>query len=191
MAKFSFKRKRLSFNEMSNRVPNSVDPLDFISTGRTGSRDAFMQIHGAVHGSLVEVERSVNSLFERLRHDGNLSDRMVLEANSELRTELARANTFADVKRDEMMISISTRLEYLFIQQLIIAPDQELPVRRWTALADRAIKRDLPNVSEPSHSTLDVSPNDRRKRWRNGRKRPTSDWRPSASTTLERSSTAF
>ena len=137
MAKFSFKRKRLSFNEMSNRVPNSVDPLDFISTGRTGSRDAFMQIHGAVHGSLVEVERSVNSLFERLRHDGNLSDRMVLEANSELRTELARANTFADVKRDEMMISISTRLEYLFIQQLIISPDQELPVRRWTALAGR------------------------------------------------------
>ena len=164
MAKFSFKRNRLSFNEMSNRVPNAVDPLDFISTGRTGSRDAFLQIHGAVHGSLVEVERSVNSLFERLRPDGNLSDRMVLEANSELRTELARANTFADVKRDEMLINIGTRLEYLFIQQLVIAPDQELPVRRWTALADRAIKRDLPNVSEPSHSALDVSPNDRRKR---------------------------
>ena len=164
MAKFSFKRKRLSFNEMTNRVPTSVDPLDFISTSRTGSRDAFMQIHGAVHGSLVEVERSINSLFERLRPDGNLSDRMVLEANSELRTELARANTFADVQRDEMLISIGTRLQHLFIQQLVIAPDQEPPVRRWNALADRAIKRDLPNVSEPSHSSLDVSPNDRRKR---------------------------
>ena len=164
MAKFSFKRKRLSFNEMTNRVPTSVDPLDFISTSRTGSRDAFMQIHGAVHGSLVEVERSINSLFERLRPDGNLSDRMVLEANSELRTELARANTFADVQRDEMLISIGTRLQHLFIQQLVIAPDQEPPVRRWNALADRAIKRDLPNVSEPSQNSLDVSPNDRRKR---------------------------
>ena len=164
MAKFSFKRRRLSFNEETNRVPTSVDPLDFISTSRTGSRDAFMQIHGAVHGSLVEVERSINSLFERLRPDGNLSDRMVLEANSELRTELARANTFADVQRDEMLISIGTRLQHLFIQQLVIAPDQEPPVRRWNALADRAIKRDLPNVSEPSHSSLDVSPNDRRKR---------------------------
>jgi len=164
MAKFSFKRKRLSFNEMTNRVPNSTNPLDFISTSRTASRDAFMQIHGAVHGSLVEVERAINSLFERLRPDGNLSDRMVLEANAELRAELARANTFADMKRDEMLIDIGSRLENLFIQQLITAPDQEPPVRRWTALADRAIKRDLPNVSEPTHSSLDVSPNERRKR---------------------------
>ena len=164
MAKFSFKRKRLSFSEMTNRVPSPVDPLDFISTSRTGSRDAFIQIHGAVHGALVEVERAINSLFERLRPDGNLSDRMVLEANSELRTELARANTFADVKRDEMLIDIGNRLENLFIQQLVTAPDQEPPVRRWTALADRAIKRDLPNVAEPTHSQLDVSPNERRKR---------------------------
>jgi len=164
MARFSFRRKRLSFSEMTNRIPMAVDPLDFLGGNRTGSRDAFAQIHGAVHGVLGEVERSISSLFERLRPDGNISDRMVLEANSELRTELARANTFADVKRDEMLISTGSRLESLFIQRLVIAPDEEAPVRRWTALADRAIRRDLPVVSEPNHSTLDVSPNDRKKR---------------------------
>ena len=164
MARFSFRRKRLSFNEMTNRVPTAVDPLEFLGTGRTGSRDAFAQIHGAIHGVLGEVERSISSLFERLRPDGNISDRMVLEANAELRTELARANTFADVKRDEMLISIGDTLESLYIQRLIIAPEEEPPVRRWAALADRAIRRDLPVVSEPSHSNLDVSPNDRKKR---------------------------
>ncbi|MCI0848517.1 MAG: hypothetical protein J4N86_08285, partial [Chloroflexi bacterium] len=164
MARFSFKRKRLSFSEMTNRVPAAVDPLDFLGAGRTGSRDAFAQIHGAVHGALSEVERSISSLFERLRPDGNISDRMVLEANAELRTELARANTFADVKRDEMLISMSSKLESLFIQRLVVAPEEEPPVRRWTALGDRAIRRDLPMVSEPNHSNLDVSPNDRKKR---------------------------
>ena len=166
MAKFSFKRRRLSFNEMTNRVPASVDPLDFLSSGRTGtgSRDAFMQIHGAIHGVLGEVERSINSMFERLRPDGNISDRMVLEANAELRTELARANTFADVKRDDMLLTSSSKLEHLFIQRLVIAPEQEPQVRRWSALADRAIRRDLPVVSEPSHNNLDVSANERRKR---------------------------
>ena len=164
MARFSFRRKRLSFSEMTNRVPTAVDPLDFLSGGRTGSRDAFAQIHGAVHGVLGEVERSISSLFERLRPDGNISDRMVLEANAELRAELARANTFADVKRDEMLISIGNRLESLFIQRLVIAPDEEPQGRRWTALADRAIRRDLPLVSEPSHANLDVSPKDRKKR---------------------------
>ena len=51
MAKFSFKRRRLSFHEMTNRVP-----LDFLNSGRTGagSGDAFMQIHGAIHGVLGE-----------------------------------------------------------------------------------------------------------------------------------------
>ena len=164
MARFSFKRKRLSFSEMTNRVPAAVDPLDFLGAGRTGSRDAFAQIHGAVHGALSEVERSISSLFERLRPDGNISDRMVLEANAELRTELARANTFADVKRDEMLISMSSKLESLFVQRLVVAPEEEPPVRRWTALGDRAIRRDLPMVSEPNHSNLDVSPNDRKKR---------------------------
>ena len=167
MARFSFRRKKLSFSEMKNRVPTAVDPLDFLGGNRTGSRDAFAQIHGAIHGVLGEVERSISSLFERLRPDGNISDRMVLEANAELRTELARANTFADVKRDEMLISIGSRLESLFIQRLVSAPDEEAPVRRWAALADRAIRRDLPVVSEPNHSTLDVSPNDRKKRLAN------------------------
>ncbi|MCH8987391.1 MAG: hypothetical protein IIA92_01115 [Chloroflexi bacterium] len=166
MAKFSFKRKRLSFNEMTNRVPMSVDPLDFLQAGRvgTGSRDAYAQIHGTIHAVLGEVQRSINSLFERLRPDGNISDRMVLEANAELRAELARANTYADVKRDEMLATVSSRLENLFIQRLVIAADQETPIRRWSALADRAIRRDLPSVSEPSHDDLDVSPNERKKR---------------------------
>jgi hypothetical protein len=166
MARFGFKRKHLSFNEMSNRVPSPVDPLDFLSAGRTGSgsRDAYLQIHGALHNTLGEVERSINSIFERLRPEGNVSDRMVLEANSDVRTELARASTFADVKRDEMHREITMRLETMFVQQLVIAPDQEPPVRRWANLADRAVRRDLPSVSEPAHNDLDVAPTERRKR---------------------------
>ena len=63
-----------------------------------------------------------------------------------------------------MLLAISSRLENLFIQRLVIAPDQEPPVRRWSALADRAIRRDLPMVSEPSQDDLDVSANERKKR---------------------------
>ncbi|MBO19856.1 MAG: hypothetical protein CL732_04870 [Chloroflexi bacterium] len=166
MARFSFKRRRLSFSEMTNRVPLASDPLDFMNTERTGSgsRDAYLQIHGAIHNALVEVERSIYSVFERLRPDGNISERMVLEANSELRNQLARANTYADVKRDEMILSIGTRLEQLFIQRLIVSPDEPPPLRRWSTLADRTIRRDLPLVSEPSHGDLDVSFKDRKKR---------------------------
>ena len=84
MARFSFKRRRLSFSEMTNRVPLASDPLDFMNTERTGSgsRDAYLQIHGAIHNALVEVERSIYSVFERLRPDGNISERMVLEADA-------------------------------------------------------------------------------------------------------------
>ena len=166
MPRFSFGRKRLSFSEATNSVPTSPDPLDFLSGDRTASRNIDAQLHGAIHGALTEVERSIGSLFERLRPDGNISDRMVLEANAELRGELARANTFADVKRDEMLINIGTRLESRYIQRLFRINDEDPLIRRLAALADRAIRRDLPMVSEPSHSSLDVSPKDRKKKLR-------------------------
>ena len=65
--------------------------------------------HGALHTTLGEVERAINSIFERLRPEGNISDRMVLEANSDVRTELARASTFADVKRTRLRWPVQAR----------------------------------------------------------------------------------
>ena len=86
---------------------------------------------GAFHDTLADAERALSSIFERLRPEGNISDRMAMEANSDVRTELARANTLADVQRNELLSGISFRLQAMFLQNLILAPDQDPPVRRW------------------------------------------------------------
>lgn len=168
MPRLKIRRNRPSFSQMSSSLPSPVDPLAFIQTARSGgsggARDAYNQILGSFHDVLSDVERALTSIFERLRPDGNISDRMAMEANSDVRTELARANTIADVKRNEMTEGISHRLQGMFLQNLIMSPDQEPPVRRWASMADRVVQRDMPVVSEPTHSELDVSPNERRKR---------------------------
>ncbi len=168
MARFRIRRNRPSFSEMSNVLPTPVDPLSFIQSSRPGSsggaREAYNQILGSFHEVLVDVERALMSVFERLRPEGNISDRMALEANSDVRTELARASTLADVKRNELIAGISARLQAMFLQSLIMTPEQDPPVRRWATLADRVVQRDMPVVSEPAHNELDVSPSERRKR---------------------------
>ena len=168
MARFRIRRNRPSFSEMSKVLPSPVDPLSFIQSARSGgsggAREAYNQILGAFHEVLFDVERALTSIFERLRPDGNISDRMAMEANSDIRTELARANTLADVKRNDLQTVISLRLQAMFLQNLIMTPDQDPPVRRWANLADRVVQRDIPVVSEPTHSELDVGPKDRRRR---------------------------
>lgn len=171
MARFRIRRNRPSFNEMSKVLPAPVDPLSFIHSGRQGgsgaARDAYNQILGSFHEVLSEVERALLSIFERLNPEGNISDRLAVEANSDVRTELARANTLADVKRNELISGISFRLQAMFLQSLILSPEQDPPVRRWATLADRVVQRDMPVVSEPSHAELDVNPKERRRRLSN------------------------
>ena len=168
MARFKIRRNRPSFNEMSKVLPAAVDPLSFIQSGRPGgsgaAREAHNQVLGSFHEVLADVERALSSIFERVRPEGNVSDRMAVEANSDVRTELARASTLADVKRNELISGISYRLQAMFLQNLIIAPEQDPPVRRWATLADRVVQRDLPVVSEPTHAELDVNTKERRRR---------------------------
>ena len=168
MPRLKIRRNRPSFSQMSSVLPSPIDPLSFIQSGRPGgsggAREAYNQLLGAFHDTLADVERALSSIFERLRPEGNISDRMAVEANSDVRTELARASTLADVKKNELQLGISFRLQAMFLQNLIMAPDQDPPVRRWASMADRAMQRDMPVVSEPAHSELDVSHNDRRKR---------------------------
>ena len=89
---------------------------------------------------------------------------MAVEANSDVRAEMARASTLADVKRNELRAGISFRLQAMFLQNLIVSPDQEPPVRRWASMDDRVAQRDMPVVSEPALSKLDGSFNKQRKR---------------------------
>ncbi len=168
MPRLRIRRNRPSFSESGSILPTAVDPLSFIQPGGPrgsgGTREAYNQLLGAFHDTLADVERAILSIIERLRPEGLISDRMAMESNSDIRTEIARANTLADVKRNELQAGISFRLQAMFLQNLIISPGEEPPVRRWASLADRVMQRDMPVVSEPTHSELDVSPNERRKR---------------------------
>lgn len=146
-------------------MPQVLDPLDFLVPDAVGptTRDAFQQLHSVMHGALEEVEKATQMVFEQLRPDGTVADRVIIDANGEIRNELARANFLADEKKDQILRDIHTRLESIFIQALIVAPHQEPSVRRWENLSVRAILRDLPAVTEYSHVDLS-KPEDRRKR---------------------------
>lgn len=175
---FGSRRKR-SFSQMSGVLPSPTDPLDFLQAGRSagsgGGRDAFNQILGAFHDVVADVERAIQSIIERLRHERNINDRMAVQANNDVRAEMARAIALADAKREELLAEISLRLQAMFLENLIMSPDQEPPVRRWTLLADLAVQRDLPTVSEPALSRLDGTPSDRRRRLRRWRQE-TDEW---------------
>ena len=166
---FGSRRKR-SFSQMSGVLPSPTDPLDFLQAGRSagsgGGRDAFNQILGTFHDVVADVERAIQSIIERLRHERNISDRMAVQSNNDVRGEMARAIALADGKRDELLTEIAARLQAMFVENLIMSPDQEPPVRRWTMLADLVVQQDLPAVSEPALSRLDGTPSDRRRRLR-------------------------
>ncbi len=166
MARFSWPTKRgLSYKEESAKVRQTMDPLDFLATdsGSLSNRDAFQQIHAVMHGALEDVEKSIQLVFEQLRPEGAVADRVILEASGEIRNELVRASFLADEKQDELNREIRSRLENLYVQGLILAPHQDPAIRRWENLSARAIQRDLPSITEYSHSDL-ARPEDRRRR---------------------------
>ena len=166
---FSIRRKP-SFSKMKRVLSSPTDPLDFLQAGRSagsgGGKDAFNQILGAFHDALADVDRAIQSTIERLRHERHISDRMAVQASSDVRAEMARAITLVNAKRNELTVEISFRLQAIFLQNLIISPDQEPPVRRWISLYDLVVPRDLPVVSEPALSEPDGSINVRRSRLR-------------------------
>lgn len=166
MAPFSWpSKKRLSYKEESAKVRPSMDPLDFLGTdtGHLSSKDAFQQLHAVMHGALEDVEKAIQLVFEQLRPEGSVADRVILEANGEIRNELVRASFLADEKKDEVAREIRAKLENLYIQGLIVAPHQDPAIRRWENLSARAIQRDLPSIVEYSHPEL-ARPEDRRRR---------------------------
>ena len=169
MPVFGNRRKR-SFSQISGVISSPMDPLDFLQAGRSagsgGGRDAFNQILGSFHDAVADVNRAIASVIDRLRHERNINDRLAVQANNDVRAEMARASTLADAKQEELLLEISSRLQGMFLQNLIMSPDQEPPVRRWTILADLVVQRDLPAVSEPALSKLDSTPGERRRRLR-------------------------
>ena len=132
MPRLKIRRNRPSFSQMSSVLPSPVDPLSFIQSGRPGgsggARDAYNQMLGAFHDTLADVERASEFHIRASASEGNISDRMAMEANSDVRTELARASTLADVRRNELQSGISFRLQAMFLQNLILTPDQDPPV---------------------------------------------------------------
>ena len=175
---FGGRRKR-SFSQMSGSLPSPTDPLDFLQAGRSagsgGGKDAFNQILGSFVEAVADVNRAITSIMDRLRHERTINDRMAVEANNQVRAEMARASTLVNAKRDEMIAEISSRLQVMFLHNLIVSPDLEPPVRRWTVLADLVAQKDLPKVSEPALSRLDGTPSGRRKRFRRWQKE-TDEW---------------
>ena len=133
-------RRNRSFNHMSRSLPAPTDPLGFLQAGRSagsgGGKDAFSQILRSFHDAVVDVDRAIKSIIDRLRHERSINDRLAVQANNDVRAEMARASALSDAKRDELVSEISFRLQAMFIQNLITSPDQEPPVRRWTILAD-------------------------------------------------------
>jgi hypothetical protein len=172
MALFTLKKKRLSYKDSSHRVTTKLDALDFLGSDTSGisARDAFQQLHAVVHGALEDVDKAIQMLFEQLRPDGNMSNRILLEANSEIRNELARASSLADLRRDDIQRQIHQKLECLFIQNLIESPSQEPAIRKWDHLSARVVQRDLPAVTEFSLNEFSIGGDKMRRRlsrWQN------------------------
>jgi hypothetical protein len=163
--KLSMTRKRESFKETSNRMLPTLDPLDFLTPETSGasSQDVLLQVHSVMHGALEEVDKAVHLVFEQLSPEGNISNHLILEANGQVRNEKARAESYADLKRDELIREIRVRLETRFIYDIIQAPYQEPSVRRWENLSTRTARRELPQTAEYSFNDL-AEPSDRRRR---------------------------
>ncbi len=91
----------------------TMDPLDFLTPETSGasSQDVLAQLNSVMHGAMEEVGKAVQLVFEQLSPEGNISNHLILEANGQIRNEKARAESFADLKRDELSREIRTRLE--------------------------------------------------------------------------------
>jgi hypothetical protein len=169
-SKLGVARKRESFFEMSTQMIQTLDPLDFLTPETSGasSQDVLAQLNSVMHGAMEEVGKAIQLVFEQLSPEGNISNHLILEANGQIRNEKARAESIADLKRDELSREIRNRLEIRFLYDIIQSPYQEPSVKRWENLSTRTVRRDLPLTAEHSYNDL-VDPADRRRRlprWR-------------------------
>ena len=163
---FGLGKKRLSFKASAAYLPTVLDPLDFLSAEPPGigSRVAFDQIHAAIHESLSDCEKGIQLILEQLSPEGNIGDRVILEANNQIRNELNRAVSIAGHKRNELIDTIYRKLELIYIQSLIQYPHQDPEIRKWDSLGPRAVIRELPAVTEYTFSDLAQGGSDRDKR---------------------------
>lgn len=149
-------RSAISYRETSQRMRASLEPLGFLNADATGTSkdDALDLIHSAMHAALEDVEKAFLLIFEQLNPDANVSDRIILDSNSQIRNEQARARSLVDLKYDELVRQIRTKLENLFIHAMVQSARDEPSVRRWENLSARMIERNEPAVSEYSYDDL-------------------------------------
>ncbi len=166
MVWFNLNRKRLSYKNSTHQVSQKMDALDFLGSDASGinSREVFRQVHAVVHGALEDVDKAIQLLFEQLRPDGSMSNRILLEANAEIQHEMARASSLTNLRRDDLLSQIHRRLECLFIEDLIRNPNEDPVIRKWDRLAARSVQRDLPALTEFSLDELSISGDKRRRR---------------------------
>ena len=156
MVSILWSRKVISYREASQRL-RPTDPLSFLTWDSTGTstQEAVEQIHSAVHTAVEDVENAFQLVFDQLNPEANVADRTLLDANSEIRNEQARARGLLDYKQDDLIGLIRVKLQNLYIQGLIQAPQIQPTVRRWENLSSRTIERNEPLVSEFSYDDLD------------------------------------
>ena len=149
-------RRSISYRDASQRLRPSLDALAFLNADGAGftQQDAIDQLHSAVHSSLEDVQKAFQLVFEQLNPEANVSDRIILDANRQIRTEQSRARNLVALRQEELNRQVRIKLENLFIQGLIQSPHQEPAVRAWENLSSRVIHRNEPSVSEYSYEDL-------------------------------------
>ena len=160
-----FKNRRLSYKDESAKVSVPLDPLAFLNseTANSTSRDAFGEIHGIMHETLEEVDKSIQLIFEQLRSQGSVAERVALEANGAIRNEMARASYLAHQRKESLSRDIHAKLEILYIRGVMAEPHQDPGIKKWESLSARAVQRDLPAI--PEYSAIDLGkPEERKKR---------------------------
>ena len=116
--------------------------------------DALDQLHSAIHSSLEDVQKAFQLVFEQLNPEANVSDRIILDANKQIRTEQTRARNLVTLRQEELNRQVRIKLENLFIQGIVQSPHQEPSVRIWENLSSRVVDRNEPEVSEYSYEDL-------------------------------------
>ena len=147
-----------SFKDISNDLPLFQDPLDFLSSARNvaAPRDVRDRVHGALHGTLGEVDRAIASRFEELNPGRETYGRLVAVADAEIRNECARARTFAEAKGEELKRQVTAKLESRFVQRLVYSPDQDPFGRGWDNLVRSTLPRELGEPPERSHEDIET-----------------------------------
>ena len=116
--------------------------------------DAMDQLHSAIHSSLEDVQKAFQLVFEQLNPEANVSDRIILDANKQIRTQQTRARNLVTLRQEELNRQVRVKLENLFIQGIVQSPHQEPSVRSWENLSSRIVHRNEPEVSEYSYEDL-------------------------------------